>query len=268
MYTGTEATSPLVSVIMPAYNMAAFIEEAIASVQSQSISDWELIVIDDCSRDSTREIVGAMAQKDPRIRFLCNEENMGVAKTRNRGMELFRGKYVAFLDSDDYWMPNMLEEMVRRAEETGADIVYCSYKLVDEQGKKVCNDFLVPPETTFEESIVRSVITCSTVLVTAELARENRFPTDMYHEDIAMWFRILREGGVARGVAQVLAAYRQRSDSRSAGKLVSARRRWTIYRHHLKLPVAKCLMTMVQYGFYGVMKYKKVTGAGGVCRDV
>jgi teichuronic acid biosynthesis glycosyltransferase TuaG len=162
----------------------------------------------------------------------------------------------------------MLEEMVRRAGQTGADIVYCSYELVDEQGNKVCNDFLVPLETTFEESIVRSVITCSTVLVTAGLARENRFPTNMYHEDIAMWFRILRDGGVARGVPAVLAAYRQRAGSRSAGKLVSARRRWTIYRHHLKLPVAKCLVTMVRYGFYGIMKYKRVTGSGGACGDV
>lgn len=259
----TEERLPLVSVIMPAYNAEPFIEEAIRSVLTQSISDLELIVIDDGSSDRTREIITAFANQDRRICFVCNPQNIGVAKTRNRGLEMFRGKYVAFLDSDDYWESNMLEKMIVRAEETGADIIYCSYTMVDEQGKKLCNDFMVPPETSFEESIVRSVITCSTVLITGELAKNNRFPTNMYHEDIAMWFLILRDGGTARGVQDVLAAYRQRANSRSAGKLTSARRRWAIYRKHLKLPLWKCVIVMFRYGYYGLIKYKRVVNSGG-----
>ena len=109
--------TPLVSVIMPAYNAARFIEEAIASVQAQTVTDWELLVIDDCSKDSTKEIVKKIAEKDPRIRLLINKENMGVAKTRNRGLEAFEGQYVALLDSDDYWYPEMLQKMLDRAKE-------------------------------------------------------------------------------------------------------------------------------------------------------
>lgn len=249
---------PLVSVITPAYNAEPFIRETIESVLAQSVSDWELIVIDDGSTDNTQKIVAEYAKTDARIRLVLNEKNMGVARTRNHGLDLFQGKYVAFLDSDDYWEHQMLEKMVARAQKTGADIIYCSYALVDESGRKVCNDFIVPPQTTFRESIVRSVITCSTVLITADLARNNRFPTNMYHEDIAMWFQILRDGGTACGVTEVLASYRQRANSRSAGKLVSACRRWPIYRKHLKMSLPETIVTMARYGYYGILKFKRI----------
>lgn len=250
--------APLVSVIMPAYNAAPFIEEAINSVISQTVTDWELLVIDDCSTDDTSRIVEEIANCDNRIKLLINEKNMGAAGSRNRGLDIFQGRYVALLDSDDYWYPQMLEKMLMRAEETKADIIYCSYELVDEQGKKVCNDFLVPEKTSFRESIVRSVITCSTVLVTGELAKNNRFPMNMYHEDIAMWFQILRDGGIARGVSDVLAAYRQRANSKTANKLKSAGRRWNVYRKHLKMSILDCLVTMIQYGYYGLKKFKRI----------
>ena len=252
------AETPLVSVVMPAYNAAAFIEEAIDSVVKQTVQNWELIVIDDCSKDNTRDVVLAVAEKDSRVRLVCNEQNMGVAKTRNRGLEMCGGQYVALLDSDDYWKPTLLEKMIARAEETTADIVYCSYEMVDEQGEKVCNDFVVPPETSFEESIVRSVITCSTVLMTSKLAKENRFPVNMYHEDIALWFQLLRDGAVARGVPEVLAAYRQRRNSRSADKLITACRRWSIYRKHLRLPFFRSIGVMIRYGYYGLIKFRRV----------
>ena len=249
---------PLVSVIMPAYNAAPFIEEAINSVISQTVKDWELLVIDDCSTDNTREIVEKIALQDSRVRLLANEKNMGAAGSRNRGLDAFTGRYVALLDSDDYWYPPMLEKMIARAEETKADIIYCSYELVDEQGMKVCNDFLVPETTDFKQSIIRSVITCSTALITDDLARKNRFPVNMYHEDIAMWFQILRDGGLARGEPEVLAAYRQRKNSRSADKLVSAARRWQIYRKHLSMSFLQSVKAMIGYGYYGLIKFKRI----------
>ena len=250
--------TPLVSVIMPAYNAEPFIEEAIASVIAQTVADWELIVIDDCSTDDTVQIVSAFVRQDPRIQLLTNASNMGVAKTRNRGLELCRGQYVALLDSDDYWKPRFLEKMLARAEQTGADIIYCSYELVDEQDEKVCNDFIVPPETTFEESIVRSVILPSASLITSDIAMESRFPTNMYHEDIALWFQLLKNGKKARGVPTVLVSYRQRANGRSANKILSACRRWTIYRKHLGMPLGKSIVTMVRYGLLGIKKYRRV----------
>lgn len=250
--------SPLVSVIMPAYNAAEFLEEAIASVKAQTVTDWELLVIDDCSKDETCRIVERIAADDGRVKLLRNERNLGAAGSRNKGLDIFRGRYVALLDSDDYWYPRMLEKMLAKAEQTGADIIYCAYELVDEEGRKVCNDFRVPDSTTFRESIVRSVITCSTVLFTGELAKNHRFPENLYHEDIAMWFQILREGGTARGVDEVLAAYRQRTGSKTANKLKSAWRRWIIYRKHLQLPFFRSVFVTVQYAYYGMLKFKRI----------
>ena len=256
----TTQKQPLVSVIMPAYNAEEFLREAIASVQAQTVTDWELLVIDDCSRDTTPEMVRAIGAEDPRVKLLQNEKNLGAAGSRNRGLDIFRGQYVAFLDSDDYWYPAMLEKMLAKAKDTGADIIYCAYELVDETGRKVCNDFRVPEKTSFKESIVRSVITCSTVLITGQLAKNHRFPVNLYHEDIALWFQILRDGGQARGVDEVLAAYRQRSGSKTANKLTSAWRRWIIYRKHLELPFFRSLWVTAGYAYYGLIKFKRISG--------
>ena len=253
-----QGTTPLVTVIMPAYNAERFIEEAIMSVVNQTLTDWELLVIDDGSSDGTRDVVARLSENDERIKLVINEENMGVAKTRNRGFGLANGKFVALLDSDDYWNSCFLEKMLARTKETDADIVYCSYELVDEENKKVCSDFIVPERTTFKESIVRSVITCSTVLLKAEIAKNHSFPTNVYHEDIALWFQLLRDGKTAMGVTDVLAAYRQRANSRSADKIRSACRRWTIYRKHLKMPFFQSVITTVKYAYYGVKKFKRI----------
>ncbi len=251
-------TQPLVSVVMPAYNAQAFIEEAIASVAAQTVTDWELIVVDDGSQDQTCQIVEELAKKDPRIRLSVNEKNMGAAGTRNRGMDLSRGEYIALLDSDDYWYPQFLEKLLTCARSTQADIVYCSYALVDEEGKKVCNDFIVPEQTDFHSSMIRNVISCSTSLLAKSITKNHRFPVGIYHEDIALWFSLLRDGAVARGVPEVLAAYRQRENSKTANKLTSACRRWTIYRKHLQLPLIKSLALMIQYAYYGVIKFRRV----------
>mgnify|MGYP003307884766 CR=1 FL=1 len=258
MYIKEENTEPLVSVIMPAYNAEQFIAEAISSVIAQSVSDWELIVVDDNSQDGTCQIVTEMMGKDSRIQLIVNEENVGAARTRNRGLEMCRGRYVALLDSDDYWYPQFLEKLVYCANKTNADICYCSYSLIDESGNPVCNDFIVPEQTDFQQSMIRSVISCSTVLLTKQIAQNHRFPVDVYHEDIALWFTLLRDGAVARGVPEVLAAYRQRENSRAANKLTSACRRWVIYRKHLKLPFAQSIKLMIQYAYYGVIKYKRI----------
>jgi len=258
MSMDNQTMKSLVSIIMPAYNAAEFIEEAIRSVQNQTVDNWELLVIDDGSKDNTKEIVKSISVKDNRIRLLANEKNMGVAKSRNRGLDICRGNYVALLDSDDYWLPQLLEKLLRRIEETSADIAYCSYKIVDEHGNKLCNDFIVPEETYFDDSIVRNVISCSTVLMTRNVIDTYRFPTNMYHEDIALWFQMLRDGLKARGVTEVLAAHRQRSDSKTANKVKSACRRWVIYREYLKMPFGKTIVTMFRYAFYGVIKYRRI----------
>ena len=251
--------SPAVCVIMPAYNAGRFIEEAIRSVMEQTHQNWELLVIDDGSSDDTVQIVQRLCREDSRITLLQNERNMGVAHTRNRGLELCAGRYAALLDSDDVWHPQKLEKQLQLALKTGADVIYCSYGIMDEQGKPRCEDFLVPEKTDFDRTLIQGYISCSTALLSAKIVERYRFDSQYYHEDLALWLQILKDGYEARGAGEVLAQYRVMDGSRAANKLRSAAHRWQIYRKMLGFSLFKSGKLLVQYGLLGLKKYKKQT---------
>lgn len=256
MQTNEAGRKPMVSVIMPAYNSEAYIETAIRSVQEQTVADWELLVIEDGSKDTTPELVAKLAAEDPRIRLLPNEKNMGTARSRNRGMDLCCGQYVAFLDSDDWWHPTKLEKQLALAQTSGADILYTSYAIVDDAGEKRCPDFVVPETTDLKRMLRCSEIGCSTVML-SEKVKNARFAENFYHEDYAMWLTLLQKGTKAAGVSEVLVDYRYHADSRAADKFSSAKRRWRIYRDLLKLSVIKSGWYSAQYAVYGILKYRK-----------
>ncbi len=249
---------PLVSVVMPTYNAEAYILSAVESVLNQTVTNIELIIIDDHSTDGTRELLQSAARKDPRVQVLQNEENIGAAQSRNRAFQAVRGQYVALLDSDDLWRPEKLERQLALARETDADIIYCSYEMIDEAGEKHWPDFIVPEQTNLKEMLSTSVISCSTALLKAELCRSYSFPKDVYHEDFAYWLLLLQQGFQARGVTEVLASYRVRENSRSSNKLRSACGRWSVYRNYLGLSMGQSLLAIEKYAVAGLRKYKKV----------
>ncbi len=247
--------TPLVSVVMPAYNAERFIEEAISSVQAQTIKDWELIIIDDCSVDSTIEVVEGIKASDPRIVLLCNDSNLGVAKTRNRGIDFACGQYVALLDSDDVWQPRKLEIQLAAAFDSGADIVTCSYDLIDEKGDFKSGPYIVPEETSLDVLLKENTIGCSTALLFGEVARQYRFNPDYYHEDYVLWLQMLQDGHSVFGCREVLASYRCSQGSRSFNKWKSALNRWVIYRNYLGLSLARSTRYFMCYTAYGLKKY-------------
>lgn len=249
---------PNVSVVMPAYNCEAYIEIAIRSVMKQTYKDWELIVIDDGSTDATRSIISALAQEDERIKLICNPENIGVAKTRNRGLELSKGSFVALMDSDDMWRPEKLEKQLELAKKSGADVVYCSYGIIDENGEKLCNDFIVPETTDYENMLIRSVISCSTALFSRKAVDKYRFHTDYYHEDLVMWLEMMRDGNRACGATEVLADYRVSRGSRASNKFRTVVERWRIYRKHMKEPFFRSVGLIADYALLALKKYKRV----------
>lgn len=251
-----ETGGPAVSVLMPAYNAEKTIAAAIRSVQAQSMADWELLVVDDGSRDGTCGIVEAIAAEDPRVVFLKNEVNLGAAGTRNRALELARGRYVALLDSDDYWRPGKLEKQIAILEKTGAGLCYTAYSVVGENGE-CYGDYSVPETTDFSAMLGENCIGCSTVLMTAELAKAYRFTTEFYHEDYVMWLQMLRDGKKAVGAGEVLVDYTYRPDSRAGNKVASAKYRWRIYRDYLKLPWGKSVCCLGKYALAGLKKYRR-----------
>lgn len=254
---GGEQRTPLVSVLMPAYNAEKYVEKAIRSVMAQTFSDWELVIIDDRSQDATCQIIEALAREDARIRFFQNARNQGAAQTRNRGLDLCRGQYVALLDCDDIWYPDKLRQQVALARKENADIVYCSYAIVDENGQKKYSDFIVPERTDLKASLVQSVISCSTALLGKKVTEHYRFPEEYYHEDLAMWLTLLGDGMEAVGSPLVLAEYRVRLRSRASNKLNAARRRWQIYRSMMGMSTAESTFYFVQYAVAGMAKYQR-----------
>lgn len=246
---------PLVSVIMPAYNAESYIEAAIVSVQIQTVKNWELLVMDDGSSDHTCAVVEKLAAKDGRVRLMKNPQNMGVAKTRNRALDLAKGAYVAFLDSDDMWVPQKLEKQIARMQEEKADISYCSYALVDWAGNKTRSDYIVPAKIDYKGLLKENVMGCSSVMLSRRVAEKYRFNTDFYHEDYVLWLELLRDGFTAAGCREVLVNWRFIPDSRSFNKRKSAKNRWRIYRHYLKLPLHKCVWLLGNYAIAGLRKY-------------
>lgn len=253
--TDYTTAAPKVSVIMPAYNVERFVEAAVRSVMEQTVTDWELLVLDDGSRDGTCAVVERLAAEDPRVRLIRNRQNMGVAKTRNRGFDLCAGQYIALLDSDDVWHGDKLEKQLALMEETGADICYCSYAIVDDQGNKVKGDYKVPSRVDFNGLVKENVIGCSTVVLRRSVIEKHRFITDFYHEDYVLWLELLRSGYRAAGCTQTLVDWRLILNSRSFNKRNAAKNRWKIYREYLKLPLGRSIVAFAAYGTASLKKY-------------
>ena len=243
----------MVSVIMPAYNAEKYIVKAINSVLEQTYQNLELIVIDDCSTDTTYETVLNMLEKDARIRLYKNEMNLGVARTRNRGFELANGDYIALLDSDDIWMEDKIEKQINLAQKSNADIIYCSYAMVD-VNENIIKIFPVKEHADFSSMLVKSVISCSTAMLKKAVTEKYHFDEQFYHEDYLLWLELLSSGYKAVGTTDVLAKYRIVEKSRSSNKIKSALNRWKIYRKYLKLPIFKAAYV---WGLYIVVAMKK-----------
>ena len=249
------ATAPLVSIIMPAYNCEAYIETAVRSVMEQTYPEWELLVLDDGSSDATFEIVQSLTREDARVCLIKNPANMGVAKTRNRGLDMCRGDYVAFLDSDDRWHADKLKIQLHRMQQKGAGLSYTSYSIVNDAGKRCKNDYIVPADVSFDELLGQNVLGCSTVMLSGEVARKYRFATDFYHEDYCLWLDILRDGCLAVGCPEVLTDWRLIANSRSFDKRKSAINRWRIYRNYLHLSLPRSVRAFAAYALGGLKKY-------------
>ena len=220
-----------VSIIIPVYNAAAFLEETIASVRGQEETDWELILVDDRSQDGSMEIMERCAAQDCRIRVIRQPENKGAAAARNRGVQEARGRYIAFLDSDDLWKARRLSAGLAFMKAHGAGFVFSGYEFADEAGRGTGKVVRVPQRLCYREALKNTTIFTSTVLFdTEKIPRELiRMPL-VKSEDTATWWNILRNGHTAYGLDENLVRYRRSGGTLSANKLEAIRRIWHLYR--------------------------------------
>lgn len=194
----TQEAKPLVSVIMPSYNAEKYIKEAIESVIAQTYKNWELFVIDDGSTDRTAEIARSYAEKDSRIILHRNSHNMGTAKTRNTGIKLANGEWIATLDSDDMWHPEKLEIQLKKATKTGSLFLYTSYSLFCEGFRQ---EYTVPEKIDYSSLLTENVIGCSTVMMNRSILEKHLFPSDKLN--IVTVARFGKENGVLRAIRAV-----------------------------------------------------------------
>lgn len=235
----------LVSVVMPAYNSQGSLTESVQSVLSQTYEQWELIIVDDASRDGTLALANQLASNHPRIRTLPLEQNVGVAEARNQGINAARGQYLAFLDSDDLWLPGKLEAQIGFMRSTGAGFSFAQYRRIGLDGT-LSNPVKVPRSVTYEGLLRGNSIGCLTVVLDRYQIPEVSMPT-IKHEDYITWLKILKRGHIAYGIAQDLARYRVTSSSVSSDKRRSASWTWNIYRRVEGLSLIKSAWCFLHY---------------------
>lgn len=222
---------PLVSVIMPTYNCGEYIVDSIKSVISQTVSDWEIQIVDDCSTDETKEILGPILSREPNIHYFCLTHNSGPAVARTEAIKRATGKYCAFLDSDDLWLPEKLEKQIGFMETNNYNFSCTAYHQMDVIGKDL-HTIMIPPEKTDYKKCIRlsNPIGNLTVMYDQEKLGKFEVPKIQKRNDFALWLQILKKTQYCYGMKEVLAKYRMgRSGSVSNNKLAQAQFHWQLY---------------------------------------
>lgn len=223
----------LISIIVPVYNVENYIAETIACVEEQTYSNWELLLVEDCSQDHSLEVIQRCLKEkgDARIRVLRQSANLGAARARNLGLREARGRYIAYLDADDLWVPEKLERELIFMSKKDAAFVFSGYEFADEQGRGTGKVVRVPETLNYRQALSNTTIFTSTVLFdTEKIGREQLEMPMVKSEDTALWFRVLRSGYTAYGLDANLVKYRRAGKSLSSNKLEALRRIWNLYR--------------------------------------
>ena len=242
---------PLISVVIPAYSGTHLLDRAVRSALAQDMP-LEIIVINDCSPE---DVDGVIAPYLDRVVYLKNTQNMGAAESRNRGVSLAKGKYVAFLDADDYWAENKLTQQLAMLEQTGCVLCATARELIRPDGKSTGRVIPVPETITYRDLLKHNCINCSSVLMRREAALE--FPmrhAQDSHDDYILWLQVLQKYGTAVGINQPLLYYTASDQGKSGSKLHSAAMTWRVYRHMGFGPI-KSALCFVSKTLHGVWKY-------------
>ena len=247
----------LVSIIMAAYNAEKTIELAIESVLNQTYSNFELLVINDCSKDGTAKLVEAFSAKDNRVRLISNEKNSGVSYTRKHGLEEANGSWIAILDSDDAWTPEKLEKQIELQRRTNADLLFTGSAFMDSEGHPIDWYLHAPAEVTYRQLLKQNVLSNSSALVRKELYSRYYAIGDDMHEDFAIWLSILKDGKKAYGVDEPLLIYRIAKSSKSGNKVKAAKMNWNTYRY-VGLNLIEAAYYECWYMVKGFLKYRNI----------
>lgn len=218
----------LVSVIMPIYNAEKYIEETLNSIFIQDYKGIEVVLVDDCSKDSSAEIIARIRCSHPEIIYHLQEKNMGAGAARNKALELAKGQYVAFLDSDDIWLPGKISKQIELMRVTESPFSYTAIEMMDGESKPIKGKRSIHESCSYKYLLRNTIIATSSVVVDRTIFGDFRMPLRRGGQDYATWLMLLRGGVTARGINEALVRYRVASGSLSSNKFKSIRQVWEI----------------------------------------
>lgn len=246
-----------ISIVVPVYNAEKYIEQTVDMVRRQTFTDWELILVEDCSKDNSADVLRTLENnlQDSRIRVIYKEHNEGAAKARNTGVDATSGRYLAFLDADDIWKENKLADELAFMQKEQAAFVFTAYEFGDENAVGTGKIVTVPNTLTYKKALSRTVIFTSTTLFDLSILGKDlvRMP-DVPSEDSATWWKILRAGYTAYGYPEVTTIYRRPSQSLSSNKGKAIQRIWYLYRKVEKLPLSTSIVCFVGWALRATIR--------------
>jgi len=246
----------LVSIITANYNCEKFIDDTINSVLNQTYQNWEMIIVDDVSSDNSVEIIEKYVKKDKRIKLIQLKENSGAAVARNTAIKASKGRFIAFLDSDDLWTDNKLEKQISFMLDKGYDFTYTNYDLIDENNVRYGKTFEAQKEATYTGLLKTCTIGCLTAIYDTKTMGKIYMPLIRKRQDYGLWLKILKKIEKAYLYNESLAVYRTRNNSISSNKISVSKFQWKIYREVEKLNLLQSFYYFLHYAYNGLKKYK------------
>lgn len=246
----------LVSIIMPTYNCGKFIAKTIESVLNQTYTNWELIIVDDYSKDNTEEIVNSYIIKNSKIKYHKFDVNRGAAVARTKAMEFAKGNYMAFLDSDDIWKKDKLEKQIKFMNDNNYNFTCTAYEQINEEGKKINKIIKTKKKANYNRILLDCPVGNSTVMYNVDKLGKFKVPDIKKRNDDALWLQILKKEKNIYGMEDILMEYRIRSNSISSNKIDLIKYHWQLYREIEHLSIFRSIFHICWWGIIKILKIK------------
>lgn len=245
----------LISIIVPVYNAEKFLNDTIKTVQNQTYQNWEMIFVDDCSNDNSRNIIKEAMKKDKRIKLLCQEKNDGAALARNRGINEALGDFICFLDADDLWHKDKLQKQLNFMNEKRCAFSFTGYQFADCNGIANGKKVWVPEKISYRQALKNTTIAPVTVMFNMSLLNKNDIMMpNVKSEDTATWWKVLKKVDYAYSINEILSYYRRSKNTSSSNKVKAVKQTWNLYRNVEKFNVVKSFYYFSWYIFNAIRR--------------
>lgn len=245
----------LVSVIMPVYNSEKYLIETLNSIFMQDYKDIEIVLVDDCSKDNSAKIIRELRTEHPEIVYYLQEENSGAGAARNKALELAKGQYVAFLDSDDAWMPSKLTKQINLMKNQKTAFSYTAIKMMNEKSEIIKEKRKIKEKCDYTYLLYNTMIATSSVVIDRKVLGDFRMSLRRGGQDYATWLMLLRSGTIAYGVDEALVKYRVAQGSLSSNKFKSIKQVWEIQTQEESINKIAAAFHVCCFGLNAIRKY-------------